>query len=179
MGYPLVCETWGTGESCPTAGEGCGGAGRAVGASRQEAPGKSKDPDPLDGECAQGETLGGLYCVCVVCVHVGMSVPPAPGAAGLGVTYPSASNQRDRIQGPKPNAFPLVAFHPDQPRENRMKLLVQFVSATRPLVLIRTPSRAHTRALSVFVSTSNTLPASLLFQLGDCRRGSLSSAPAL
>lgn len=64
MGYALVCETLatgGTGESCLVAGEGYRGSGRDVGASRQEAPGKSKDPDPLwDGQCAQGETLGGL-----------------------------------------------------------------------------------------------------------------------
>lgn len=63
-------------------------------------------------------------CVCCLCPR------GEDCTTRLGVTYPGASNQRDAIQGPDTDAFPLVALHPDQPRGNRMRRLVQLVSAT-------------------------------------------------
>lgn len=65
-------------------------------------------------------------CMCYLCPREEVCIPHPLELQALGLIYRSASNQRDRIQQPAMDIFPLVVLHPDQPRGRRMRLLVWF-----------------------------------------------------
>jgi len=111
--------TGGTGESCSTAGDGYRGAGRKhLGRAR------------IQIRYRMGKVPRVTHCevcsVCYLCPRKEVCIPQSLGLQASWLIFPSASNQRDGIQGPYMDVFPLVVLHPGQPRGKTIRLLVWF-----------------------------------------------------